>query len=98
MHSVYVDADVPDEVRRERLYQGQLFVYSPRPAMLALVRHARSMIEQAFGGIDPRQAQHQMPVEKYVEICAPLKPTMIASASSRSGSGSAAPLSSSSRR
>src|SRR4029079_5949419 len=34
-------------------------------------------IEKAFNGIEPRKAQFHMPVEKYVEICAPLKPSFI---------------------
>jgi hypothetical protein len=35
------------------------------------------MIETAFGGIDPAVAQYEMSVERYVEICAPLKPAFI---------------------
>jgi hypothetical protein len=77
MHSIYYDSNASDEVRRERLYEGQLFVYSPRPSMLKLINHARSMMEEKFGSIDPRQAQYNMPVEKYVELCTPLKPGFI---------------------
>lgn len=77
MHSVYYDSNVSDDLRRKRLYEGQLFVYSARPSTLKLIHHARTMIEQAFGSIDARKAQHQMPVEKYVEICTPLKPKFI---------------------
>jgi len=77
MNTVYVDAAVDDKTRRERLYAGQIFVYGPRPSTVALVDHARTMIEDAFGGIDPLRAQYEMPVERYVEICAPLKPAFI---------------------
>lgn len=77
MHSIYYDWNGPEAVRRQRLYDGQLFVYSPRPAMLKLIGHARTMIEKAFDPIDPRKAQFHMPVEKYVEICTPLKPGFI---------------------
>jgi hypothetical protein len=35
------------------------------------------MIEEAFDGVDPLVAQYEMPVERYVEICAPLKPAFI---------------------
>jgi hypothetical protein len=78
MHSVYFDASkMSDESRRQKLYDGQIFLYSPCASTLALVNHAREMIETAFGGIDPRKAQFHMPVEKYVEICAPLKPAFI---------------------
>jgi hypothetical protein len=48
MHSIYYDWNGPEEVRRQRLYEGQLFVYSPRPSMMKLINHARSMIEKAF--------------------------------------------------
>ncbi len=77
MHTVYVDSAVSDEVRRQRLYNGQIFVFTPRPSTLALIQHAREMIETAFGSLDPRSAQFHMPVEEYVSIVAPLKPQFI---------------------
>jgi len=77
MNTAYHDCAVGDDERRRRLYDGQIFVFSPRPSSLALVEHARTMIEEAFGDIDPRDAQYHMPVERYVEICAPLKPAFI---------------------
>ncbi len=77
MNTVYIDDSATDDVRRERLYQGQLFVFSPRPSSKALCDHAREMIEEGFGDVDPLRAQYAMPVERYVEICAPLKPSFI---------------------
>jgi hypothetical protein len=77
MNTAYIDAQATDADRRERLYDGQIFLFSPRPSSLALVEHARAMIEAAFAGVDPRLAQYEMPVERYVEICAPLKPAFI---------------------
>ena len=77
MNTVYFDTGADDALRRERLYQGQIYVLSPRPSTIALIENARDMIETAFGGIDPQLAQYEMPVEKYVEICAPLKPAFI---------------------
>jgi hypothetical protein len=77
MHTIYVDSAVNDDVRRERLYDGQIFVFTPRPSTLALIQHARTMIETAFGGLDPRDAQFHMSVEEYVSIVAPLKPQFI---------------------
>jgi hypothetical protein len=77
VNTVYIDPGADEALRRERLYQGQLFVLSPRPSTIALIEHARDMIETAFGGIDPQLAQYEMPVERYVEICAPLKPAFI---------------------
>jgi len=77
VNTVYIDDSASDDLRRERLYQGQLFVFSPRPSSKALCDHAREMIEEAFGDVDPLRAQYAMPVEQYVEICAPLKPAFI---------------------
>ena len=77
MNTVYFDAQLTDDARRNGLYEGDLFVYGPKPAMLRLINHARQMIEGAFNGIDPQKAQYHMPVEKYVEVCAPLKPAFI---------------------
>jgi len=77
MHSIYYNWNGPEEIRRQRLYEGQLFVYSPNPAMMKLVDHARKMIEDAFHPVEPRKAQYSMPVEEYVRICTPLKPGFI---------------------
>jgi hypothetical protein len=77
MDRIYFDSPHDDETRRRHLYAGALYVYSPRPSLKALCDHARALIEEAFGGLDPRVAQHSLPVERYVEICAPLKPRFI---------------------
>jgi hypothetical protein len=77
MNTVYFDPALDDDGRRERLYAGQLMVNGPRSSAIDLIEHARAMIEEAFDGIDPLNAQYEMPVERYVEICAPLKPAFI---------------------
>ncbi len=77
MNTAYLDSNASDSERRRRLFEGQIFVFSPRPSSLALVNHARAMIEDAFGDVDPLTAQYHMPVEEYVEICSPLKPAFI---------------------
>jgi hypothetical protein len=77
MNTVYVDRDVNDDIRRRRLYAGQLFVISPRPTTIALCEFAKSMIREAFGSVDPLEAQYNMPVEQYVAIVTPLKPKFI---------------------
>jgi hypothetical protein len=75
--NVNVDSTLPDEIRRERLYHGDIFIFSPRASSIALCGFAREMIQEAFGSIDPREAQYEMPVEQYVAIVAPLKPRFI---------------------
>jgi len=77
MHSIYVDSKFNDEKRRQHLYDGQLFVYSPRPSALAFTNFAAEMIKDAFGKEDPTTAQFDMPVEEFVRIFAPLKPAFI---------------------
>jgi hypothetical protein len=76
-NAFYYDSPVAEDLRRQRLYDGQLFVYSPRPTTLAFVAFARSMIEDAFTGIDPRIAQRDMPVDNYAELLGKLKPAFI---------------------
>lgn len=77
MNTVYFDPPIHDEVRRQRLYRGELFVFSARPSTLALIEFASKMIADAFGTKDPLTAQYEMPVEEYVSVVAPLKPAFI---------------------
>ncbi|HET6338147.1 MAG TPA: hypothetical protein VFG30_33220, partial [Polyangiales bacterium] len=75
--TVYLDPICDDDERRARLFDGQLFVYSPRPSTLAFVEHTRKMIEDAFAPLDPRTAQHEMSVEQYAQLLTRLKPGFI---------------------
>jgi len=77
MSSVFLDPQFSDEERRRHLYEGHLLVFSPRPCVNALRDFARTMIEEAFQGLDPTRAQFHLPVEEYVAILAKLKPTFI---------------------
>lgn len=77
MNSVFFDAPHTDLERREALYAGQLFAYSPSPSARALVEFARSLVVEAFGSLDPRTAQYDMPVERYAGLLAELKPKFI---------------------
>jgi hypothetical protein len=77
LDTAFFDSDLSDEARRTQLYNGRLFIFSPRPSTIALCDFARGMIEDAFRGKDPRTAQYSMPVEEFVSVCAPLKPAFI---------------------
>jgi len=77
MNTIYLDSKLDDAARRKELYRGQVFVYSPSPNTTALCAFAREMIQDAFGTLDPLKAQYSLPVEKYVEILAALKPKFI---------------------
>jgi hypothetical protein len=77
MNSVFLDSKMPDDARRRSLYEGQLFHFSPTPSSLELIRLAREMARDAFAPLDPESAQFRLPVEKYVEVLAALKPRFI---------------------
>lgn len=77
MNSIFYDANLDDDARRQCLYEGQLFVFSPRRSTIALCEFARQMVEEAFSPLDPREAQHSMPVEQFVAVLADLKPKFI---------------------
>jgi len=77
MKTMHFDSALSDHERRQQLYEGQLFVYSPTPSSLALVELARELITTAFGSLDPETAQYHMPAERYAAILAELKPKFI---------------------
>ena len=77
MNTIYFNANISDDARRERLYAGQLFVYTASDGTRALCAHAREMAEEAFGSLDPRYAQHDVPVDDFVAVLATLKPKFI---------------------
>jgi hypothetical protein len=77
MNSLNIDSTMSDTERRKQLFAGDLFICSPRPSALALIAFARELIEEAFAPFDPQTAQHNIPVERFVEIFAPLKPRFI---------------------
>jgi hypothetical protein len=77
MSSIYFDSDRGDEFRRERLYAGDLFVYSATANTRRLCDLARELIEEAFAGSDPLRLHETMPVEECAAILARLKPAFI---------------------
>jgi Phytanoyl-CoA dioxygenase (PhyH) len=77
MHAIYVDSPLDDDSRRERLFDGDLFLYSPRPSTSALCEHGKQMALEAFGGLDPETAQYEMAVEDFAALLADLKPKFI---------------------
>jgi len=59
MNSIFFDSELSDRKRLDLLYVGNLFVFAPRPATLALRDHARSIILEVCGGIDPLRLQEE---------------------------------------
>jgi hypothetical protein len=56
-NTVFCDLNFSDDIRCQQLYDGQLFVDAARPKFFDFGNFARSMIEDAFGGLDPGTAQ-----------------------------------------
>jgi hypothetical protein len=77
MTVVYFDAPMSDDERRQKLFRGDLFVYSPTPQSLELCAFARDMAEEAFAPHFPPNAQHHLTSQEYVDLLAQLKPTFI---------------------
>ncbi len=77
MTNLILNSPLSDDQRRQQLYAGDLFLYSASEATRELCELAQTMATEAFAPYDPREAQHHLPVERYVEILAELKPKFI---------------------
>jgi hypothetical protein len=77
MTTVHYDSGMTDDERRERIYSGDIFVYSPRKSVLAFVEFTRAMLERAFAPRDPETAQYRMAVEDFAGLLGKLKPEFI---------------------
>jgi hypothetical protein len=51
LDTVLFDFQLSEPLRRQQLYSGRVFVFSPRASTIALCEFARSMIEEAFWDI-----------------------------------------------
>src|SRR6266576_704042 len=77
MTTIHFNSEFDDEVRRQHLYEGELFVFAPRPSSVALCQFADELIRDAFGNLSPEKAQYSLPVEEYAAILSRLKPQFI---------------------
>ena len=50
--SVYFDAQISDDERRERLYAGDIFIFSETVNSRCLISLAQTMLESAFAPHD----------------------------------------------
>ena len=71
--AIFVESSVTDEERRRALFVGNTFTYDTRKSVRALCDLASGLIREAFHPHDPERAQFELPVERFVEILAPLK-------------------------
>lgn len=73
MSATLVEPQISDLERRRALYAGDIVFYTPRATSRALTEHAWQLIAEAFAPLDPNRAQFEVPVERFVELIAPLK-------------------------
>jgi hypothetical protein len=71
VHTLYVDARLREEERRQRLYAGNICAFTPQQTTLALCDVARELIDEAFAPYDPLEAQYHMPADEWVARFAP---------------------------
>ena len=74
MAAILFDPTFSDQDRLRALYAGDTVMLSPRKHSQALCDFAWGLIEEAFAPVHPERAQFEMPVEKFVDIIAALKP------------------------
>jgi len=77
MSAVYFDATLNEDVRRARLYSGDIFILQPTPSTEALAGLAREMLEKAFAPLDPRLLHKHKTAEEVAAVLARLKPAFI---------------------
>ncbi len=81
--NLFCDSEMDDAKRREEVYGGSIFLYSPSSSATRLCEFARELVEAAFDPYDPRKIQDYFAVERCVEILADLKPRFIHHARSK---------------
>jgi hypothetical protein len=74
MSAILVDPQYPEGALREALYAGNTLMLKPASASQKLCEFAWQMIQEAFFPLHPEQAQNELPVAKFSEIIAQLKP------------------------
>jgi hypothetical protein len=77
MASVYFDGNVADDVRRSRLYAGDIFILSPTDGTRSLIGLAQQMLNEAFAPHDPRTIHEKKGAEEVAAILGKLKPGFI---------------------
>lgn len=75
--NVFFDSPMSDDERRARLYAGDIFIYSPTPASLALADLGRKLLEECFSPADPQTIHNSLSPEEVAERLGKLKPAFI---------------------
>jgi len=77
MTDIHFDSPYSDQARRNALYKGDIFIYSPTAPATKLCALAKQLICEAFVPHDPRTVDCHLTVEECAHTLATLKPTFI---------------------
>jgi hypothetical protein len=77
MSALFIDSKLDDEERRNRLYSGDIFIFSASPNTEALIALAKEMLEHAFAPHDPRTVHEHLTAEEVASILGKMKPAFI---------------------
>jgi hypothetical protein len=77
MPAVFLDSAMSDDLRRQRLYGGDIFLFSASANTKDLTELARGMLEEAFAPYDPRTVHHHLSPEQVADILSNTKPAFI---------------------
>jgi hypothetical protein len=75
--SAFYDSPLSDDDRRERLYKGDIFMFSPSPATRDLIALAADMLTRAFAPYHPQEIHQYKTPEEVAGILAVVKPKFI---------------------
>jgi hypothetical protein len=75
--AVHFDAQMSDDERRERLYAGDIFIFSATAGSRALIGLAQDVLERAFAPHDPQHIHEHLSPEAVAAVLATLKPQFI---------------------
>lgn len=73
MTNLVVNHPMSDGERRDAVFDGNLLVQASDDTTRALAAHAKSLITQAFGDLDPERGHFSLAVEDFVARIGPLK-------------------------
>ena len=75
--NIYVDSKISDDKRRQKIYEGSIFVHPPTSSALKLCGLAKRLIEDSFPSQNPLKVHETLSAEKCAEILGSLKPRFI---------------------
>ncbi|MER6434695.1 hypothetical protein ABT272_45465 [Streptomyces sp900105245] len=75
MTGIHFDQLMPDDRRRQKIFEGDIFIYSPSAASMSLCQLTRTLLTEAFGPHAAQTAQDFISPDDYVELLADLRPS-----------------------